>query len=170
MTLKKVLLSIVLLITTLICFVLFSNVLINTIYIGFIVPLLLQKVWFNVWWFRCRDDNSLYVDIFFTLVFISISLWFFDIITLQSFHHPKYDWFPSDTSQPFEYTWLRVLSLIPNKLFFLFAMVYLWNRRFIKKQNKYLNGLFLCIRAYYTLIFSLPFLFLIAIKLYLLVK
>lgn len=136
MYLIKVLVSIILFISSL-----FLPLIIkawgSTFYVGFFIPIILQKMWFGNWFWH-EIDKQFWKNLLFSCLFIIASLWALDIFIIMAGIMEKTDYF--------------IIPLTLNRIFFFFAIIYLWNYKSLKKQNIILSSIFRIIQIIYILI------------------
>lgn len=136
MYLIKVLVSIILFISSLL-FPLVIKAWGSMIYVGFFIPIILQKMWFGKWFWH-EIDKQFWKNLLYSCLFIIASLGALDIFIIMAGIIEKTDYF--------------IIPLILNRIFFFFAIIYLWNYKLLKEQNIIFSSIFRIIQIIYTLI------------------
>ncbi len=133
----KSLLSLLLFLTVLIEPFAFVGIIEEIVYIGIIVPLLFQKIWFGCW-INYSDYKNFCVNILFSIFFIISSILGINVFL--------------EMGNLINNTTDNGLFTITNRLLFFFAIIYLWNNNFFEKKSKILYYLFRFLQIFYTII------------------
>jgi len=105
-------------------------------YVGLFIPIILQKIWFG-YWFQYKADKKFWKNILFSFLFIIASV-VVDIFIIMSGIIEKAGYF--------------IIPLGFCRVFFFFAIIYLWNHNRLKKQNIVIFNLFRFVKIIYILI------------------
>lgn len=133
----KSLLSLLLFLTVLLEPFAFVGIIEEIVYIGIIVPLLFQKIWFG-YWINYSDYKNFWVNILFTIFFIISSIFGINVFL--------------EMGNLINNTTDHGLFTVVNRLLFFFAILYLWNNNFFEKKSKILYYLFRFLQIFYTII------------------
>ena len=152
MFLKQSIASIFLFFTSLIFISGSIGTLITTIYTCVLVPILLQKIWFNHY-FQDKVNTQFYKNILFSSLFIIthfiIDTFILMINTIENTNH-------------------YIIPFSLNRIFFFITILFLWNHAFLKKQNIVFFRIFKLVQIIY-IFFTIPIiigLFIILIMIY----
>lgn len=136
----KYLLSLLLFLTILIEPFAFVGFIEEVVYVGIIVPLLFQKIWFG-YWINYSDYKNFCFNILFSIFFI-----------LSSFGINIFLEMGGLINNATEIDLFTLILIIFNRLLFFFAILYLWNSYLFENKNKILYYFFRFLQVFYTII------------------
>ena len=139
----KSFISILLFLTVLIQLFTFVSTMEKIVYIGIIIPILLQRIWFG-YWINYTNNKVFWINILFSILFIIASVFALDIFIMMKDLVSS-----SEISQT---SWLNVFLLMMNRCLYFFAVLYLWNSSSWMRDCKLLYYIFNILRAFYTII------------------
>lgn len=136
----KYLLSLLLFLTILIEPFAFVGFIEEVVYVGIIVPLLFQKIWFG-YWINYSDYKNFCFNILFSIFFI-----------LSSFGINIFLEMGGLINNATEIDLFTLILIIFNRLLFFFTILYLWNSYLFENKNKILYYFFRFLQVFYTII------------------
>ena len=136
----KYLLSLLLFLTILIEPFAFVGFIEEVVYVGIIVPLLFQKIWFG-YWINYSDYKNFCSNILFSIFFI-----------LSSFGINIFLEMGGLINNATEIDLFTHILIIFNRLLFFFAILYLWNSYLFENKNKILYYFFRFLQVFYAII------------------
>ncbi len=129
-----------------------NDLLTNILYGGIFVPLILQKIWFGVW-FRCQSILTACGYILLSAVFIFVAIvcindaLFLDMLWVKVMISME-----KGIKNAIGELSAIILFFMVNNILFLFSLIYLWNHKYFKRKHRLLHVLFLFIQAVYLII------------------
>ena len=136
--------SIFLFLTVLIQPFAFVGLMEKIVYVGIVIPILLQKIWFGRW-INYKNNKNFWINILFSIFFIIAAVFATDVFLVMKI-------LVSEPNYASENNLLDGLLFAVNRFLFFFAILYLWNGSSLKKDNKILRYIFNILRFLYTIV------------------
>lgn len=140
----RIFISVLLFLTVFIQPLAFVSLMEKIVYVGIVIPILLQKIWFGCW-INPKDKKSFWINILFSILFIVASVFAIDVFLMMKDFVQVYDFTDKNTL-------LNIFLFMINRFLFFFAILYLWNDYSWGENHKILHYVFNTLRFFYTIV------------------